>query len=338
MPPKSKRARQSLQAGEKGREAQKKAKLKAEAGENVAECTQHEHTTASASESAATLERSGPLSESTISTAAEPEVTPDTHTPNEIIGDFVDGWVRTLDRDDRQAVAMLLCSVLVSELSFTVTNAAELTSKIIHKTERTVRQWRTDLIHNGGDFPESKQGKYHRSGVLWSNEELNKKASEYVRANAAVKGAPNMTTTDFCKWVNKTLLPNFTLEPEFPRKVSVETAHTWLHHLGFEVLTPKKGHEHLDVIASCETFLRKMVKIGFLHFTNASTEEAQKAIPADIDAPTLERHSKTVVFCHDESTFQANDDQSLQWGEKGTKMMKPKSKGAGIMVSDFIDE
>ena len=93
MPPKSKRARQSLQAGEKGREAQKKAKLKAEAGENVAECTQHEHTTASASESAATLERSGPLSESTISTAAEPEVTPDTRTHNKIIGDFVDGWV-----------------------------------------------------------------------------------------------------------------------------------------------------------------------------------------------------------------------------------------------------
>ena len=208
MPPKSKRARQSLQAWEKGREAQKKAKLEAEAGENVVECTQHEHTTASASESAATLERSGPSSESTISTAAEPKVTPDTGTPNEIIGDFVDGWVRTLDRDDKQAVAMLLCSILVSELSFTVTNAAELTGKVIHKTERTVRQWRTDLIQNGGDFPESKQGKYRRSGVLWSNEELNKKASEYVRANAAVKGAPNMTT----------LLPNFTLEPGFPLK------------------------------------------------------------------------------------------------------------------------
>lgn len=104
------------------------------------------------------------------------------------------------------------------------------------------------------------------------------------------------------------------------------------------MLTPKQGifidaHERPDVVASRETFLRKMVKIGFLHFTNAPTEEAQKAIPANIDAPTLERRSKTVVFCHDESTF-----QSLQWGEKGTKIMNPKSKGAGIMVSDFIDE
>ena len=108
MPPKSKRARQSLQAVEKGREAQTKAKLEAEAGENVVERTQREHTTDSASGSAATLERSGPSSESTISTAAEPDVTPDTRTPNEIIGDFVDGWVCTFDRDDRQAVAMLL--------------------------------------------------------------------------------------------------------------------------------------------------------------------------------------------------------------------------------------
>jgi len=115
-----------------------------------------------------------------------------------------------------------------------------------------------------------------------------------------------MTTTDFCKWVNKTLLPNFTLEPGLPQKVSVETARTWLHHLGFEVLTPKKGifidgHERPDVVASRETFLRKMVKIGFLHFTNAPTE----AILANINAPILERRSKTVVFCHDKSTFQA---------------------------------
>ena len=29
-----------------------------------------------------------------------------------------------------------------------------------------------------------------------------------------------------------------------------------------------------------------------------------------------------------------HEDQSTQWGMKGEKMMKPKSRGAGIMVSD----
>ena len=84
-------------------------------------------------------------------------------------------------------------------------------------------------------------------------------------------------------------------------------------------------------------FLRKMTKLGFLHCTNAPTEDAMRALP-DVDAPTNERCLKTVVLFHDESTFMANEDQPTQWGMKGEKMMKPKSKGAGIMVSDFIDE
>jgi len=89
---------------------------------------------------------------------------------------------------------------------------------------------------------------------------------EYVRANSAVKGRLNMTTMDFCKWVNKTLLPNSTLEPGFPRKISVETAWKWLHKMGFEVLQARKGifnngHERPDVVASHKEFLRRMVKI-----------------------------------------------------------------------------
>ena len=84
-------------------------------------------------------------------------------------------------------------------------------------------------------------------------------------------------------------------------------------------------------------FLRKMTKLGFLHFTNAPTEDAMGALP-DVDAPTKKRSLKTVVLFHDESTFMANEDQPTQRGMKGEKMMKPKSKGAKIMVSDFIDE
>ena len=261
----------------------------------------------------------------------------------EILQEFSENWLQSLDRDDLKSLAIYLCYQFVSELSFTETRAAEYAAMMVGKSERTVRQWRVDVIRNDGEMPESKQGRFQRSGVLWRNEDLNKRATEYVRANAAVKGRPNMTLVDFCKWINDTLLPNSTLEPGFPRKVSVETARKWLHELGFEVLTPKKGifidgHERSDVVESRKEFLRKMVKIGFLHFTNAPTEDAMKAIPQDVDPPTLEKRSKTVVFFHDESTFQANDDQSLQWGQKDEKIMKPKSKGAGIMVSDFIDE
>jgi len=41
---------------------------------------------------------------------------------------------------------------------------------------------------------------------------------------------------------------------------------------------------------------------------------------------------------HDESTFQANNDQTTFWGVKGTADMKPKSKGSVIIISNFIGE
>ena len=47
---------------------------------------------------------------------------------------------------------------------------------------------------------------------------------------------------------------------------------------------------------------------------------------------------KTVILFHDESTFQANDDQKTFWGTKDMVFLRPKRKGAGLMVSDFIDE
>ena len=45
---------------------------------------------------------------------------------------------------------------------------------------------------------------------------------------------PNFTIHSFCEWINKELLPNETLEPGFPRRVSVETARKGLRQLGFQ--------------------------------------------------------------------------------------------------------
>lgn len=62
-----------------------------------------------------------------------------------------------------------------------------------------------------------------------------------------------------------------------------------------------------------------------------------EAAATDLESPSVNKISKTVIF-HDESTFQANDDQRTFWGTKDMQIMKPKSWGAGIMVSDFIEE
>ena len=129
---------------------------------------------------------------------------------------------------------------LVNLMNITATKASEYTGIMIGKSDRTVRQWQAEFRENGS-IPDSKQGRYQRTGILWSCEDLNRKATKYVRENANVKGRPNLTTHSFCVWVNEELLTNEILESGFPRHISVETARKWLHELGFEVLSADKG-------------------------------------------------------------------------------------------------
>jgi len=57
-----------------------------------------------------------------------------------------------------------------------------------------------------------------------------------------------------------------------------------------------------------------MVGLEFLNQNNAPTAEAKLAFQVIWYGHLVD---KTVVFLHDESTFQANDDQQTFWGTKG---------------------
>ena len=355
MPNITKRKRQLMDA----REA-KRAKLQ---GENPGETSASNPNVGSSVEQSAT--NTGPLdvSETNVdpgpstSTSVDPTGPSTSHgdddTPSSedeetvdveaLIREHTEDWIENLHRDDLMSLSLVLHRLLVSDLKYPLTNAAVNIANIIERSERTVREWRTIFATNKGSFPDTLQGKYQRSGVLWHSEDLNKRATKYVRENAAVKGRPNMKLVSFVKWVNDVLLPNHALEPGYPRKVSTETARKWLHEIGFEVIDAKKGtyvdgHERADVVEYRGKFLRKMVALGFLNEDNAPTEEAKQALPTDLECPPKERLEKTVIVFHDESTFQANDYEKTQWGTKDQHMLVPKGRGAGIMVSDFITE
>ncbi len=207
------------------------------------------------------------------------------------------------------------------------TESAKLTARLLERSDRSVRKWRSAVIKSKGSLPKSKQGTFQRNGVLSKNEELTEMARKFVTNNSSVKGKPNVTTFDFCRWVNESLLQNVTLEPGFPRKVSISTCNRWLHVMGFEVITPRKGpfidgHERPDVVEDRTKFLNRMVKLGFLNLLNAPDDKAKPAIPVDIEPPTVDKREKTVYIFH---TFNSNEDH------------EKKSRGAGIMVSDFVD-
>lgn len=176
-------------------------------------------------------------------------------TSDDVLKKFSEQWKKTLDPEDLKSLALFLLNIFTTNLEMTHARAAAHTAKIIGKTDRTIRQWRADLIAHG-EVRESQKGKYTRPKVLWANKELNDKARAFVEANTAfvVQGKQStMKIKDFCEWVNETLLPNqavaslysfvpgygyapappTTTQTTLPRKISMETARKWLRELGF---------------------------------------------------------------------------------------------------------
>ena len=133
-------------------------------------------------------------------------------------------WLENLPRYDLRHFVLLLYTTLPGKFGLQKTDTATAVADILQKNERTVRRWIGEFVQNDGEFSDTLQGHYVRENTLMFNEELCEKARVYVRANAAPRGRPNLTSSVFCQWVNNDLLPNSVLEPGYPRRVSVETA------------------------------------------------------------------------------------------------------------------
>ena len=54
--------------------------------------------------------------------------------------------------------------------------------------------------------------------------------------------------------------------------------------------------------------------------------------------PVSREGQKPIIVHHDESTFYSNADQSNYWSDGRMTVLKQKSLGQAIMVSDFIEE
>ena len=102
--------------------------------------------------------------------------------------------------------------------------------------------------------------------------------------------------------------------------------------LGFNRLHHQKGvyfdgHDREDVVQYRNDFLSKMNDLD------------EKSVACDGLPPQLGEGEKLLIrVVHDESTFYSNYDQSYYWGDDMTNVLRQKSLGSSIMVSEFIDE
>ena len=94
-----------------------------------------------------------------------------------------------------------------------------------------------------------------------------------------------MVASDFCEWINSNLLPSVREHhPNIPDSVSVRTARRWLHKLGFDPCSTKKGvyidgHEQSDVVEYRKLYLRRLEVISLTHVFPPFCKDEQPVEP-----------------------------------------------------------
>ena len=73
-----------------------------------------------------------------------------------------------------------------------------------------------------------------------------------------------------------------------------------------------------------------MVALDFLNEWNAPTDEVKQSSKWP-RMPSTRVVEKTIIFFHDESTYQSNDDQPTSWGTKGTQIITRKCSLQAIL-------
>ena len=124
-------------------------------------------------------------------------------------------------------------------------------------------------------------------------------------------------------------------EVQKQKGITARTARRWLKKLGFNWRDVKKGvyvdgHERDDVVKYQQNEF--LPQLAALQPSIVEWDAELKRIPKEL--PAGEKWK--IAVTHDESTFNANDGQHQIWIEGKKQPLRPKGKGKGIMVSDFL--
>jgi hypothetical protein len=122
--------------------------------------------------------------------------------------------------------------------------------------------------------------------------------------------------------------------------IRARTARKWLRRLGFRWQEVRKGvfidgHERPDVVEHRKQFVDKIEELSpYLVEFMADGSMKEKLYPIDCEIGGLKR--SIIIITHDEAVFSANDGKHQAWCAPGEHFLRPKGKGKGIMVSDFL--
>ncbi|ORU94723.1 MAG: hypothetical protein A6F71_09525 [Cycloclasticus sp. symbiont of Poecilosclerida sp. M] len=235
----------------------------------------------------------------------------------------------------QKAIALHIFAVSVSNGSGIMTACAQ-ASSFTHFAVEVIRRWAVDVfrdyfgtlscIEDVTDMSletelKSSRGRHPKHMSLMTDENFRTDACQYVRENGYIKGKPNLTLDKFVSWVKES----------WNADVCTSTASEWLHELGFSYKQFSKGvyfdgHERPDVVEDRKKYLA----------TLSSYESRMLMSHSPHPDPSSAR--PIIRVFHDESTFYSNVDQSFHWSDGTGQVLKQKSLGQAIMVSDLLEE
>jgi hypothetical protein len=114
--------------------------------------------------------------------------------------------------------------------------------------------------------------------------------------------------------------------------ISTHTVCCWLYNLGWIWSRDYKGYingyEREDIVE----YHYKVFLPTWLTIRNSLHEWIDEVEIPKTPPPGKRR----ICITHNESTFNANNDNSYSWKKKGTQPLKKKARGKGLIVSEFL--
>ena len=172
-------------------------------------------------------------------------------------------------------MAVLFIYHLIQNQYTSKSEAISSTADAMGVSSRSLRRWYKDFYRNNGEFTKDKRGKHERLFLL-NEEESKRKMVAWLRAKVADKSY-QLSARKFQQWCNS-YLSTAQLPEGYRTEISESTALRYMKQLRFKNSIFKQGlyidgHEHKDVVAYREMYLKKMKILESRHLPPPQCED-----------------------------------------------------------------
>ena len=193
---------------------------------------------------------------------------------------------------------------------------------------KAIRCWANEFL-DFGFISEHQQGKNAKRESILSDETIEQQIREWI-TNHKVE---QRNIPDLLKFVNMTIIPE---ELGIPGTISHTTLWRFMHEWGYVYHKNNKdiyydGHDRADVIKYRQAWAKRMMQ-----YRERMETYKSDAVETVIEPALLaSAQKKLVLVTHNESTFYANDGKQTLWLQEGETVLRNKSPGQSIMISEF---